>query len=181
MPQIAILGPLTKDRVVIRNRPEYISAGGAVFYCGEALTKLGVDTSIFITIAQSDLALTKHFSPNAKVIPIYKSETAYFENLYPRQNVDYRIQKAKPVHNPFLISDLHKNNFNRFEYTILGSLQNTDFPLETIEYLAKFKTKLCFAIQGFLRRIENNNVILREFQQKEKFLRHAYLVLMNEI
>ena len=179
--KIAILGPLTKDRVVIHNRPEYISAGGAVFYCGEALVKLGVDTTIFITIAEKDLWLTEQFSKKAVLKPIYKEETAYFENLYPRRNVDYRIQKAKLVYNPFLVKELEKVNFNEYQYLILGSLQNSDFPLETITFLAKFKTKLCFAIQGFLRRIENENVLLREFEQKESFLRHAHLVLMNEM
>ena len=180
VPKIAVIGPVTKDKIVIGKRYEKISTGGCVFYCGRALGGLGIKTTVFMTLSQDDLWIKNNLSNNIKVIPIFKPETAYFENIYPRKSMDYRIQRAKPVNNPITINDLKGVDFNDFDYVILGSLQVHDFPLETIKYLSKFDTKVCMALQGFLRDIRNDKVYLREFKDKKNFLQYVDVAILNE-
>lgn len=179
-PKIAVLGPVTKDKIVIKNRYESTSPGGCVYYCGQALARLGAKTTIFMSVAEEDLWVKEHFDKEIKLNTILKNETIHFENIYPRKNIDFRVQKTKEVNDPIRLKDIKDINFSQYDYVILGSIQANDFTLNCVKQIAKFDTKLCLSIQGFLRTIEGDKVVLGKFRDKGKFLKQVDIVIMDE-
>ena len=179
-PKIAVLGPVTKDKIIIRKRYESTSPGGCVYYCGQALARLGAKTAIFMSVAKEDLWVKEHFDKEIKLNTFFKKETIHFENIYPRRNVDFRVQKTKEVNDPIRLKDIKDINFSQYDYVILGSIQANDFTLNCVKQIAMFDTKLCLSIQGFLRTVNGDKVVLGNFKDKEKFLKHADIVIMDE-
>ena len=142
MAKFIILGPLAKDKIV-KNDNIYPAIGGAVYYQTAVFSRLGIDNTVITTLAEKDDDLIKDLPKDTDIIPICTKETMEFENIYPDDNPNHRIQRAFIPNNPINPDTISKINFKDFDAILLSPLSPSDIPLNTLKYLSQFK-KLLF-------------------------------------
>ncbi|MEN4006257.1 MAG: PfkB family carbohydrate kinase [Methanobacteriaceae archaeon] len=176
MSHITLIGPVTQD-TIIKGSLNYKSTGGAVFYQSSVLSNLKINTKAIVTISRDNDYLLKAFSPGVDIIPFYVNETIKFQNIYPDDDPNHRIQKAKIPQNP--IKNI-SNHINDSDTLLLGPLCPYDIPFKTIEELSKLKTPIYLGVQGYLRHLNGNKIVLKPWNGFKKFLKHINILFMDE-
>ncbi len=179
MSNITLIGPVTND-TIIKNNSTYKSVGGAVYYQSSVLEHLQINTNAIITLAKKDEELLNTFSKNIKLFPIFTDETIKFQNIYPDNNPNHRIQKAHIPHNPIEVKDIVHLDLRDCDAILLGPLCPHDIPVETIEYLSKLKIPIYLGAQGYLRHLKHDEIVLRPWTQFQKFLKFIKILFMDE-
>lgn len=179
MPNITLIGPITNDTIV-KNNSTYNSIGGAVYYQSSILDHLKINTKAIITLAKKDEELLDAFSKNIELFPIFTGGTIKFQNIYPDNNPNHRIQKAHIPHNPIEVKDIASLDLRDSDALLLGPLCPYDIPLETIEYLSKLKIPIYLGVQGYLRHLNGNEIVLRPWIGFQKFLKFVKILFMDE-
>ena len=173
---ITLIGPVSQD-TIIKDNYNYKSPGGAVFYQSSVLSSLEINTKAIVTISRDDKELLKSFPSNVNLIPIYVKETINFQNIYPDNDPNHRIQKAKVPHNPI------KNIINQIECSkalLLGPLCPYDIPLKTIEELSILKIPIYLGAQGYLRHLIENKIILKPWYGFNKYLKFINTLFIDQ-
>lgn len=176
---ILIIGPLSRDKI-IKEGEVYESTGGAVYYQSRVLSALGIENTVVLTLSYEDRGLLKDFSPRTHLHPIYTPKTISFENIYPDPNPNFRIQKGEIPKNPIKKSHLQSLG-NDFNAIIISPLSAHDIPLETIEYLDKWDIPLYLSVQGFLRHLEDDKIVIRPWRDVHTYLPYFNMVFMDEV
>ena len=179
MSTIALIGPITND-TIIKNNSTHKSVGGAVYYQSSVLERLNVNTKAVITLAKSDEELLNDFSKNIDLFPVFTDETIKFQNIYPDNNPNHRIQKAHIPSNPLEVKDIESLDLTDCDAILLGPLCPYDIPLETVEYLSKLKIPIYLGAQGYLRHLKNDEIVLRPWDEFKKFLKFVKILFMDE-
>lgn len=179
MSNITLIGPITED-TIIKNNSTYKSIGGAVYYQSSVLEHLKVNTKAIITLAKIDKELLKAFSKNIEIIPIFTEDTIKFQNIYPNSDPNHRIQKAYISYSPIEVENILDLNLENSDAILLGPLCPYDIPLETIEYLSKFKIPIYLGAQGYLRHLKNCEIVLRPWDDFQKFLKFIKILFIDE-
>ncbi len=179
MSKIAIIGPLSKDKVTKKGQ-SYRSAGGPVYFQAGVMNSLKINTSAFITLSKKDETLLDEFRGKVDIIPLFKDKTIEFQNIYPNDNPDYRIQKASIPFNPISAEDMVDFNLEGFDTILLGPLCPYDIPLETVKSLYKHNVPLYLGVQGYLRHLKGNRIVLRPWNDFREFLRFINIIFMDE-
>ena len=179
MSNITLMGPITND-TIIKNNSTYKSIGGAVYYQSSVLEGLKVNTKSIITLAKGDAELLNAFGRNIDLFPIFTDETVQFQNIYPDNNPNHRIQKAHIAHNPIKVKDIVSLDLNDCDAILLGPLSPYDIPLETIKYLSKLKIPIYLGAQGYLRHLKGDKIVLRPWNTFQKFLKYVKILFMDE-
>lgn len=180
MAKFLIIGPLTKDRIVKKDS-EYQSIGGAVYYQSAVFSYLGIDNTVVTTLAEKDKDLTDDLPKNTDVIPIYTERTMEFQNIYPNNNPNHRIQKAIIPENPIKPENFFNIDLDVFDALLLCPLSSTDIPLNTIKYLAQWNIPIYLGAQGYLRHMKNGKVVLKPWYNYKKFLNFIQLLFIDEM
>jgi len=176
---ITLIGPITKD-TIIKNNSTYKSVGGAVYYQSSVLNHLGINTKVIITLSKSDEELLKAFSRNIEIFPIFTGGTIKFQNIYPDNNPNHRIQKAYISRNPIEIKNIASLDFKNSNAILLGPLCPYDIPLETIEYLHELKIPIYLGAQGYLRHLKGKRIVLRPWKDFQKYLKFINILFIDE-
>lgn len=165
---IAVIGPVTKDMIVIgKNKKEQI--GGTAFYSGIALANLGIKTKIFTKLSVKDKSLLSNMKhKNIELFPYFCKSTTCFRNIYLG---DERQQFVDSISAPFSVKDVKGAGNCRFVH--LGPLTKGDIPLSVIKYLKSLGLTISLDVQGYLRRIRNKKISLMKWKDKEKFLKYV--------
>jgi len=179
MSNITLIGPITEDKI-IKNNSTYKSTGGAVYYQSHVLENLKINTKAIITLAKSDNELLNAFSNNIEIIPIFTDGTIKFKNIYPDNDPNHRIQKAHIFHNPIKVKNIAPLDLTGSDALLLGPLCPYDIPLETVEYLNKFKIPIYLGAQGYLRHLKGSKIVLRPWKNFQKFLKFINILFMDE-
>ena len=179
MSNITLIGPITNDTIV-KNKSTYKSIGGAVYYQSSVLDHLEINTKAIITVAKSDEGLLDDFSKNTELFPIFKDETIKFQNIYPDNNPNHRIQKAYIPCNSIEFKDIASLDLKDCDAILLGPLYHSDIPLETVEYLSKLKIPIYLGAQGYLRHLRGDKIVLRPWNDFKKFLKYVKVLFMDE-
>lgn len=180
MAKFLIIGPLTRDRIVKKDS-EYQSIGGAVYYQSAVFSYLGIDNTVITTLAEKDKDLIDDLPEATEVIPIYTDSTMEFQNIYPNNNPNYRIQKAFIPENPIRPENLFNIDLKVFDALLLCPLSSTDIPLNTLKYLAQWNIPIYLGAQGYLRHKKNGKVVLKPWYNYKKFLNFIQLLFIDEI
>ena len=143
--------------------------GGTVYYASKALQKIGIDVTAFARLSKSDSTFLKNIG--FKMIPLWSRTTSVFKNIYDG-NWD-RKQEVESVIEPFLAA--HIENIEDFDCIHLGPLNNTDMPLAFVKQIGK-SPLISADLQGWLRKIKDKKIVLSEWKEKEKFLKHFDIV-----
>ena len=180
MANFIIIGPLARDKI-IKNDTIYQSIGGAVYYQTAVFSRLGINNTVIMTLAEKDYYLINDLPGDTTIIPIYAEETMEFENIYPDDNPNHRIQRAFIQNNPINPDKIPKINFSDFDAILLSPLSPSDIPLNTLKYLSRFKTPIYLGAQGYMRHIENGKVVLKPWDNYRKFLKYVKLLFLDEM
>jgi sugar/nucleoside kinase (ribokinase family) len=179
MSNVTLIGPITED-TIIKNNSTYKSIGGAVYYQSSVLNQLKVNTKTIITLAENDKELLNGFSKNIEIIPIFVDKTMKFQNIYPDSDPNHRIQKAHIPFNPIEVKNIVSLDLTNSNAILLGPLCPHDIPLETIEYLSKFKIPIYLGAQGYLRYLKGEKIVLRPWNDFQKFLKFVNILFIDE-
>ncbi len=180
MSHIALIGPLSKDRV-IKNNETHKSVGGSVYYQSNVMENLQINTRALITLSKDDKYLLDEFGECIEIIPLFKHKTIEFQNIYPTDDPDFRIQKANIPFNPINPEDIANFNLKDIDVILLGPLCPYDIPLQTIEFLSKFEIPIYLGAQGYLRHLKEDKIVLNPWNDFKKFLKFIKILFMDEI
>lgn len=179
MSSITLVGPLTKDTIT-KNSSTYKTVGGAVYYQSSVLKHLKINTKAVVTLAKKDKELLNSFSKNMELFPIFTDETVEFQNIYPDNNPNHRIQKAHIPCNPIKVKNIAHLDLKNSDALLLGPLSPYDIPLETIKYLSELKIPIYLGAQGYLRHLKGDKIVLRPWTDFKKFIKFVKILFMDE-
>lgn len=180
MPNFLLLGPVTRD-TIIRKGSSYHSTGGPVYYHAGVLDALGVDATALVTVGKEDEDLLESFPSSLRIIPSFRDDTANFENYYPSHDPNQRKQRANLPYNPIGNEDLNDLDLKYFDAFLVSPLSPWDIPLETIRYLHQTGKPIYMGIQGYMRHLENFEVVLKPWENCNKFLPFLKIIFMDEL
>lgn len=175
-----IIGPLTRDRIVKKDTI-FNSIGGAVYYQSAVFSAFGISNTVVTTLAEKDKKLMHHFPLNTQIIPIYTDQTMEFENIYPDDNPNHRIQKSNIPINPILPKDFKNINWRTYHALLISPLSPFDIPLKTFKFLSKQNIPIYLGAQGYLRYKENSNLVLKPWKAYKKYLKLVKILFLDEI
>ncbi|MBQ2652692.1 MAG: ribokinase [Methanobrevibacter sp.] len=180
---LVVIGPVTKDLVVIEDKKSH-KVGGATYFQSFVFEEFYSDYLAIVNC--SDESLINDFPDLDKVEVILKDGTHFFINNYPDKNdLDKRDQLSNFAKIPIYPDDLKGVLPDEIDGFVLNPLNRFDFPLETVEYLKSFGVPLFISIQGFLRvpdiKVnENYTIKLDDFDELDAILNGVSLIFLDE-
>ncbi|ADV43837.1 PfkB family carbohydrate kinase [Bacteroides helcogenes] len=173
---LCCIGYITQDKIVTPHNSVYMP-GGTSFYFAHAIKHLNADGFLLVTaLADSDMNVVEEIRKegiDVKVLPSARS--VCFENIY-GENQNERIQRVTAKADPFTIEGLRDIDARIIH---LGSLLADDFSLDIIKYLSG-KALLSVDVQGFLRKVDNEQVLPIDWQEKREALKYIHILKANE-
>lgn len=175
MYDICCIGHITLDKVVTPGSAIFM-AGGTSFYFSNAIHHMELSYSLVTSLAESEMYFVEKMRQNGIAVTAFPSAyTVYFENIY-SSDLDHRSQRVLQTADPFTASQLADVNASLFH---LGPLLSNDIPLQLIKALAE-KSRLSLDVQGYLRKVENNNVCAIDWEEKKEALPFIDILKANE-
>lgn len=172
MIDIAVIGHLTRDVVAgAEHRP-----GGAVFYSGRALARIGADARVAVSCARDDWAvLVPHLDRFRLPVTWYESPTTTAYSFY--YEGERRIMNQDAVGEPWS-PEQAVEAVGDSTWIHVGALTRSDFPEETLAALAGGGRRLLVDAQGLVRRAELGE--LRTDGAIGDVLRHVHILKLND-
>ena len=176
MYDICCIGHITLDKVVTPGS-EIFMAGGTSFYFSIAIHPMEVKYKLVTSLAESEMRFADSLIANGiDVVTLPSAHTVYFENIY-STNLDNRTQRVLQTADPFTVKQLQQVEATIFH---LGPLLADDISLNVIKMLAQ-KGKVSLDVQGYLRTIENHQVLPVDWKDKMQALPYIGILKVNEM
>lgn len=173
---ISCIGHITHDRIVT---PQFTAEmpGGTAYYFARALQDIAPGQfSIVTSVGEDERQVVEQLKKEGVEIFNHPCRcSVFFENRY-GNNLDDRTQRVLAKAAPFDIECLHDLEADYFH---LGTLLADDFDLEVIKYLSS-KGKVSVDIQGYLRRVEGEEVIHQDYPLKKEAMKYISILKANE-
>lgn len=176
MKKICCVGHITHDKIITPRHTDHLS-GGTAYYFAYGIARLPNPAfSLVTSVGEDDYKVINELraiGTEVKLIP--GSSTVIFENAY-GENSDHRTQRVLAKAEPFQVEhlcDVHADIFH------LGSLLADDFDPDLIRYLST-KGIVSLDVQGFLRRVENTQVLACDWKEKTACLKYVDILKVNE-
>lgn len=180
MLKFMIIGPLTKDKIMKKDKV-FNTIGGGVYYQSTVISGFEIENTVITTLSVRDRNLLEQFRETTQIIPVYTEDTMEFENIYPDDNPNHRIQKSRVPINPINPSIFHNMKFEEYDALLLSPLSPYDIPLETIKYLHKQDIPIYLGAQGYLRHFRNGKVVLKPWKDYRSFLKLVDYLFLDEM
>ncbi|WP_153799216.1 PfkB family carbohydrate kinase [Foetidibacter luteolus] len=175
MVDICCVGHITLDTVVTTRAVVHMP-GGTSFYFSHAMRNMDVSYSLITALAQKEMSIVSALAAKGVAVQALPSRhTVYFENIYP-ENMDHRIQRVTQKADAFSVSQLQHTQAKIFH---LGPLLADDMPVELIRHLAGIG-KVSLDVQGYLRKVENQDVVAIDWPAKKEALQYVDVLKANE-
>lgn len=163
---IAIIGHFAKDKIVFGDKEE-ISPGGAVYYGGIALTKIGIKTAVITKLKAEDFYLLEELKKEGiKVFATPSQETSGIRNIYFTPDMDKRICIPLGFAGGFSLDDIPSIRPRIF---VIGSIMAGEVNLSLIRELKKL-APVALDAQGVLRIREGDRLVFRDWEEKKEGL-----------
>jgi sugar/nucleoside kinase (ribokinase family) len=175
MYDICCVGHLTLDKVVTPQAVKHM-AGGTSFYFSNAIRNMDVSYVLVTSLALSEMPVVEKLRDKGiEINATTGGETVYFENIY-SGNQDHRTQRVLQKADPFVIEQLNDIEAKVFH---LGPLLADDISTEFIKKLSQHG-QLSLDAQGYLRKVEDKNVIPVDWPEKREALQYITTLKVNE-
>jgi len=174
-----LLGQMMKDLIVIQD--ETITAtGGAAYYAGLVMQKLGLQAAVITKLAKADEDLLDEFRETGiDVFPVYDTVTSSIEITYPSEQPDKRSANFPSVAQPFVMADIPDI---QAKIVHLCSLLRGEISLEMVKMLRKQAERLSLDAQGFMRgTTENGSMFLTDWEEKEEGLSFVDILKVDDV
>ncbi|MGN8067595.1 PfkB family carbohydrate kinase [Mucilaginibacter sp. SG564] len=175
MYDICCIGHITLDKVVTPQAVKHM-AGGTSFYFSSAIRNMDVSYTLVTSLAENEMPTVDAL--RAKGTEVHAStcaHTVYFENIY-SGNQDHRTQRVLQKADPFTVEQLQGIDAQIFH---LGPLLADDIPVSLIKELSS-RGRVSLDAQGYLRKVEDKNVIPVDWPAKKEALQYIDILKVNE-
>ena len=180
MENFLILGPITHDTIITKDFTCQ-GIGGPIYYQAAVLGALHLKTTALITLGKRDKDLLHYFPVGIRVLTILGEKTIHFENLYPNDDPNHRRQRASIYQNSIKVSHFSDINLKDFSAIIVSPLSPNDLPFKTIKFLSKLNIPIYMGVQGYLRHLEGDIVVLKLWNNHESYLGLVDYLFLDEI
>ena len=172
---ICCIGHTTMDRVI--TPAETVSMpGGTSIYFSSAMAALDIRYSLVTSLAESDQSALGALRQKGITVTVHPTaHTLFFENIYghnPNDRTQRVLQQAAPF-TPEQVTGVDASVYH------LGTLMAGDIPAAAIRALAE-KGKLSLDVQGYLRKVVNQDVVPVDWEEKEELLPLIHFLKANE-
>ncbi len=175
MYDICCIGHITLDKIVTPKSEVYMS-GGTSFYFSNAIHKMKLNYMLVTALAETEMdSVTKLSNKGIEVKVLPSRHTVYFENRY-SENHDHRTQRVFQKADAFTAEQLDAIDAQFYH---LGPLLADDMGVEMIKALS-LKGKVSLDVQGFLREVNNQEVVAIDWADKKEGLRYIDILKANE-
>jgi sugar/nucleoside kinase (ribokinase family) len=172
---ICCIGHITLDKVETTRSVVHM-AGGTAFYFSNALAGMDVSYTLVTALAPSEMqAVDDLRAKGVEVTALPSAHTVYFENIY-GEDPDHRTQRVLQTADAFTVSQLKDVQARIFH---LGPLLAGDIPVDLIRTLAA-KGQVSLDAQGYLRKVENHEVLAVDWPDKREALPYIHILKTNE-
>jgi len=167
MYDIAFVGNYTKDTIVSKAGKRNVD-GGAVNYGAHLAVRLGLKVAVITRLAKEDARMVENLEKaGVDVYPYYTPESTTYILEYPTDNVDHRIIHYKASAGSITPDQVKEINAKVFS---IGPSIRGEVPLEVIKELKKKPAKVSLDVQGYIRVIEDNILVNREWPEIGEYL-----------
>ncbi len=158
---VVMIGHFAKDKIVYQGKEE-ISSGGAVYYGGMALARLGWRVAVVTRLRRDDFSrLDEMRQQGIRVFARAASATSGIENTYPTPDMDRRTCKPLGFAGPFSVADIPQVKASVW---VVAPIIAGEVDLPFIKALAGRGT-LALDIQGFVRVPVGEDLVFRPWPQ----------------
>jgi sugar/nucleoside kinase (ribokinase family) len=172
---ICCVGHITLDKIITPKATNYM-AGGTSYYFSKALRKMNINFGLVTAVGQSEMPVVEALhTEGINIEAAVSAHSVYFENSY-GLNPDHRTQRVLQQADPFTTVQLQHIEAKIFH---LGPLLANDIGLEVIKYLAG-KGTLSLDVQGYLRTVQNLEVLPVDWHDKAEALPYIHYLKANE-
>ncbi|MGN0054240.1 MAG: PfkB family carbohydrate kinase [Bacteroides sp.] len=173
---LCCIGFITQDKIVTPQSTVYMP-GGTSYYFAHGIKHLNTEGFLLVTaLADSDLHVVDEMRQEGiEVKALHSTHSVCFENIY-GANTNERKQRVTAKADPFTPESLADV---KADIIHLGSLLADDFSLEVIKSLST-QGQLSVDVQGFLRKVENEQVLPIDWTEKREALRYIHTLKANE-
>ena len=157
--EILMVGHFAKDRLVVDGRGETAS-GGAVYYGGMALRRLGVRVGIATRMHPDDFPCLEELrAAGAEMFVTSSQETSGIENIYASADMERRTCKLLGFAGPFRIEDIPDV---RAKVYLLVPIIAGEVDLPLLKAMAA-RGPVGMDVQGFVRVPEGDRLIFKHW------------------
>ena len=165
---ITLIGNYTKDKIVTPTETKYVDGGG-FNYGAHAAIALGAKTAAITRLKESDKHVVDNLvSTGVDAFPTYTKNSTHMELIYPTDDFDDRVL-VMPKSAGSFTSDQFKNIKSKV-FLVNASIRD-EFKVETLVDLKKKGSLIGIDLQGFIRTIDKNNILINSnWKEKEEAL-----------
>ena len=163
---ILMIGHFAKDRLVVDGKAESAS-GGAVYYGGVAVRRLGVRVAVATRLHPDDFARLddlKH--EGVEVFATPAPATTGIENIYNSADMERRICRPLAFAGAFRIEDIPRVTARAY---LIVPLVAGEVDLPLLEHMAS-RGPVGMDVQGFVRVPEGNELVFKQWPDMRKGL-----------
>jgi sugar/nucleoside kinase (ribokinase family) len=172
---LCCIGHITIDKVV-SPAGTVVMPGGTSFYFANAVAGLNASFKLITALAPEDVYAVKRLQERDIDVDAHPSaHTLFFENIY-GADTDHRVQRVLQTADPFTLEQV--KDIDAF-VVHAGPLLANDISSTILRQLAS-QTKVSLDVQGFLRKVENYNVVAVDWLEKMEVLPHIEFLKANE-
>ena len=167
---VAMIGHYAQDRIIYMDNSE-VALGGAVYYGGVALRRLGFRVAVITRLAKQDWSMLDEL--RGEGIQVYAAEasaTSGIENVYATADMNYRTCKPLGFAGAFRWEDIPDLNARVW---LVGPIIAGEVDIPLLRLLHAKGAPVALDIQGFIRVPENDQLVFREWPQMSEGLRYV--------
>ena len=162
---ITLIGNYTKDKIVTPSEVKYVDGGG-FNYGAHAAVALGAKTAAITRLKKTDIHVVNNLNEvGVKTFPTYTSSSTHMELIYPTNDFDERTLVM-----PKSAGSFESNQFANIEskiFLVNASIRD-EFRLETLTELKKKNALIGIDLQGFIRTLTKEKVLINTVWEEKK-------------
>ena len=167
---VAMVGHFAKDKIVFVGKTR-LSSGGAVYYGGITLARMGLQVAVVTRLHPSDYGLLDELRDEGIAVYVTPApQTSGIENTYYAPDMDRRTCVPLGFAGRFLAEDMPDVTTRVW---IIGPIIAGEVDLDLLRRLAATGSPLALDIQGFIRVPEGNRLVFRDWPEIGEGLRHV--------
>ena len=173
---ILLIGHFAKDRLVVDGKGESAS-GGAVFYGGVAVKRLGARVAVATRLHPDDFPLLDELrQEGVEVFATAAPATTGIENIYNSDNMERRICKPLAFAGAFRIQDLPRVTAKIY---LIVPLVAGEVDLALLKHLAT-RGPVGMDVQGFVRVRQGDALVFKQWDDMREGLAHITYLKVDQ-
>ncbi len=161
---VVCIGNYTKDTIITPSGTRYVDGGGSR-YAAYAAASLGLKVAIVTRLSREDIhVVAKLILAGIDCFPTYSPESTLMYLEYPTDNPDIRDLSVKGVAGSISVCDVEHL---QLKSAVINSSLRGEVGLDVIRVLKEKKAFLAADMQGFVRVLQDENLVYAPWEEME--------------